>query len=204
VAPEPRTGGDAALASPWLVDVVTPRSAAALASAAAHHAYPGHHVQRLYQSGNPRPLRRHFGTRIFDEGWACYAEELLRESGVDAELELWLRARRLRRAAGLAIDVGLHTGRFGIPEALELLEARAGLTPAEARDEVDAVLARPGRHLGQLALYAILELREGLRIREGDGFELASFHERLLLAGSLPPPLMREAVLSRRVPPRHH
>src|SRR5204863_9413970 len=48
---------------------------------AVHEAYPGHHWHISMAKENPSAVRRVFRTPYFAEGWALYAEQLMREQG---------------------------------------------------------------------------------------------------------------------------
>ena len=102
------------------------------------------------------------------------------------------------RNARVIYDVGLQTGRMTRDEAVDLMVNRVGFLRWAAEAEVDSALARPGYFIGYfMGLTEILKLREDDRVRMGDRFTLRDFHTRLLQIGSLPPALMREALLRR-------
>jgi uncharacterized protein (DUF885 family) len=50
-------------------------------STSVHEAYPGHHWHLVMAKLNPSAARQVFGTSYFAEGWALYAERMMRESG---------------------------------------------------------------------------------------------------------------------------
>jgi uncharacterized protein (DUF885 family) len=61
---------------------------------------------------------------------------------------------------------------------------------------VDSAIARPGYFIGYfMGMSEILKMREEFRQRRGAAFTLKDFHDRLLRIGSMPPALMREALL---------
>jgi uncharacterized protein (DUF885 family) len=163
-----------------------------------HETYGGHHVQILYQMHNPSKLRREIGTPMFTEGWGLYNEQLFQETGFFPDERIHLRQLQLRlwRNARVIYDVGLQTGRMTRDEAVDLMVNRVGFLRWAAEAEVDSALARPGYFIGYfMGLTEILKLREDDRARMGDRFTLRDFHTRLLQIGSLPPALMREALL---------
>lgn len=85
----------------------------------AHETYPGHHLLDISRWGLERPWRRAVELPVFYEGWACFAEELMRLTGwFDGPADrLLLARRRLWRAVRGRIDIGLQTGRMDISEA---------------------------------------------------------------------------------------
>ena len=53
---------------------------------AVHEAYPGHHWHLVMSKSNPSRLRQAFRTPYFSEGWALYAERMMREQGFFTDL----------------------------------------------------------------------------------------------------------------------
>jgi len=92
----------------------------------AHETYPGHHLLDASRWSLVQPLRRAVEQPIFYEGWACFAEELLRLTGYFSHYgdRLLLARRRLLHAMRSKVDVGLQTGTMDIPTAAKYLEAR--------------------------------------------------------------------------------
>lgn len=166
---------------------------------APHETYGGHHVQTLYQMHNPRRLRQRQGTSMFSEGWGLYNEQLFQETGFLPSARLHLRQLQLRlwRNARVIYDVGLQTGRMTREEAVTLMTDRVGFLRWAAEAEVDSALARPGYFIGYfMGMSAILDMRDEFRQRRGAAFTLQDFHDRLLRIGSMPPALVREALMA--------
>ena len=165
---------------------------------APHETYGGHHVQIIYQMHNPRPLRRRQGTSMFSEGWGLYNEQLFQETGFLPNERLHLRQLQLRlwRNARVIYDVGMQTGRMTRDEAVALMTDKVGFLRWAAEAEVDSAIARPGYFIGYfMGMSEILKMRDEFRQRRGAAFTLKDFHDRLLRIGSMPPALMREALL---------
>ena len=165
---------------------------------APHEAYGGHHVQVMYQMNNPRFLRERQGTSMFSEGWGLYNEQLFQETGFFPDERIHLRQLQLRlwRNARVIYDVGMQTGRMSRDQAIRLMVDQVGFLHWAAESEVDAALSRPGYFIGYfLGMSEILKMREEFRQRRGTAFSLKDFHDRLLSVGSMPPALMREALL---------
>jgi uncharacterized protein (DUF885 family) len=172
----------------WGVIVVT----------APHETYGGHHVQIMYQMHNPRRLRQLQSTSMFTEGWGLYNEQLFQETGFFPDERIHLRQLQLRlwRNARVMYDVGLQTGRMTRAEAVALMTDRVGFLKWAAEDEVDSAIARPGYFIGYfMGLSEILRMRDDYRQARGPAFTLKDFHDRLLRIGSMPPALVREALL---------
>lgn len=163
-----------------------------------HEAYPGHHwhiVRMLATQAADRPLRCILGTPYFSEGWALYAELMMREQGffADPAHELAHLDARLFRAARIVVDTGLHCGDMGFDEAVAFMRDRAGLTEPVARAEVTRYCAWPTQASAYLTgSFEIERLRDRwFADRRGD---LRTFHDTICGSGALPIALAERAV----------
>ncbi len=178
-----------------------------------HEGVPGHHLQigqTVFRSELLNRWRRlDAWTSGHGEGWALYAERLMAELGYldDPGHRMgWLDGQSLR-AARVVIDIGVHCG-FEAPEevgggewtydkAWQFLTAHANQGEAWLRFELNRYLGWPG----QAPSYKIgerlwLALRDEVKRREGDDFDLKAFHRRALDIGGVPLDTLRQAVLS--------
>ncbi|GAB3010159.1 DUF885 domain-containing protein [Saccharothrix stipae] len=178
-------------------------SRAQLATIAVHEAYPGHHWHLSWLAAQDRPVRKVFRTPYFSEGWALYAEKLLREHGYfTAEVvgdaakaraqELAHVEARLFRAARMIVDTALHCGDMGVEEAEEFMTTKASLTPGTAAGEVSRYCAWPTQAPSYLT--GALEIE---RIRSEYTGSLRDFHDTIAGAGALPLGLARKVALGR-------
>ena len=170
-----------------------------------HEGVPGHHLQvatavhrKDSLNDNQRLLA---GTSAHAEGWALYAEQLVRELGYlsnDGEL-LGLLDSQLFRTARVIVDIGMHleltipagtafhegerwTGALG----LEFLTTRTITDEAHCRSEIDRYLGWPG----QAPSYKIGERvwiagRDDARRRHGAAFDFKAFHSAALNMGGM-------------------
>ena len=75
----------------------------------------------------------------------------------------------------------------------QLIEA--GVPRVDAEIEVDRYIAMPGQALAyKIGQIEIEKWRSAAAKREGDGFSLAAFHDRLLSLGSLPLPALQAEI----------
>ena len=65
-----------------------------------HEAYPGHHWHLVMRKANPSDVRRVYSTPYFSEGWALYAERVMRERGFFDEPAPRAPAPQRRRCSG--------------------------------------------------------------------------------------------------------
>jgi hypothetical protein len=165
-----------------------------LRSLAIHEGYPGHFVQLEHASQHPRLARRLLTRPAFAEGWAVYIERVVAAAGFgdDAtsvvsgdDYRFTQRKLELRIATNALLDVGLHAGELTDDDALSLLTRTACQEHAEAEGK----LTRAKVTSGQLCAYfvggeEVTDLRAEVEQREGAGFDLRDFHQRLLSHGT--------------------
>ncbi len=177
-----------------------------------HEGVPGHHLQvaqTIYRRATLNRWRR-IGSWVsgHGEGWALYAERLMADLGYldDPADYLGMLDGQSMRAARVVLDIGVHCG-FPAPaevgggdwtydKAWKFLCAHANMPEAMLRFELDRYLGWPG----QAPSYKIgerlwLQLRDEVRAREGDDFDLRAFHRRALDIGSVGLDVLRDAVL---------
>jgi uncharacterized protein (DUF885 family) len=111
----------------------------------AHETYPGHHLLDVHRWSLPKQIRRVVERPLFYEGWACFAEELIRRTGyLHTPQDRWLLARRrLWRAIRGQVDLGLQTGRLDLSSAARRL-AETGMNLDDARSAVRKYPLNPG------------------------------------------------------------
>jgi uncharacterized protein (DUF885 family) len=147
---------------------------------AAHEAWPGHHLLDICRWNLPRPVRRPLERPLFYEGWACYAEQLMAETGYfDGQWDRFLLARRrIERAARGLVDIGMQTGQLSLTEASQIL-VQVGYTPQKAALVIPKYALRPGYQVCYtLGLRRMLQLREQCAT-----LDTAAFVRRVLSQG---------------------
>jgi uncharacterized protein (DUF885 family) len=164
---------------------------------AVHEAYPGHHWHLTWMQQNPRPIRQALRTPYFSEGWALYAERMMREQGffTDPRQELCHLDARIFRAARIVVDTSLHMGDMTVDEAVTFMSTRATLTEPTARAEVGRYCAWPTQASSYLTGSLEIERIRERFFAEGRG-DLRAFHDALCGSGGLPIALAERAVLS--------
>jgi uncharacterized protein (DUF885 family) len=177
-----------------------------------HEGVPGHHLQvaqTVFRSELLNRWRRMDAwTSGHGEGWALYAERLMAELGYmdDPGNRMGLLDGQSLRAARVVLDIGVHCG-FQAPaevggcewtydKSWQFLRAHANMAEDFLRFELDRYLGWPG----QAPAYKVgerlwLQLRDEVKAREGDAFDIRTFHRRALDIGSVGLDTLREAVL---------
>jgi uncharacterized protein (DUF885 family) len=89
----------------------------------AHETYPGHHLLDSSRWNVRSELFRVAEFPLFYEGWACFAEELMRRTGYfsDPASGLLLARRRFWRAIRGKIDIGLQNRTLDLASASSML-----------------------------------------------------------------------------------
>ena len=161
-----------------------------VANAAAHEAYPGHHLQRIAarRAAGIHPVMQTLSFGGFSEGWGIYAERLGDEMG--------LYESRLDRAGYLVhlldvmvaayLDIGYHTRGWTRQDLTDSMVVHGGRPRAMAEAYADRHAATPG----QLATYyigfqAISSNRERAARALGSRFRAPEFHHEVLEDGTI-------------------
>ena len=164
---------------------------AQLPTIAAHETYPGHHWQLSWAAETCPVVRSVHRSDFFTEGWALYAEGLMREHGYfcDPAHELAHRAARIFQAARMVVDTALHCGDMEPTQAEEFIVTHASLSPGTAKAEIDRYCAWPTQAVSYLT--GCLEIEQ---LRGHWPGELREFHETLAGSGCLPLSLAKRVV----------
>ena len=155
-------------------------------------------VDTLLQRAYPRLLRKVVGESIFSEGWGLFTEELMFEQGFlhGDDVRLTQLRNRLWRAARVILDVSLHTGQMTVDEAVDFLVERVRFERYAAELEVGMYTVRPTYVLGYLiGMEEIMGIRADWIEAHGEPTPPSQFYDQLLRVGSIPPVLVREALL---------
>ncbi len=160
-----------------------------------HEGIPGHYLQLAMGWRHPDPVRRRYYDSSANEGIGFYAEEMLLQAGLfddrprtRSTLYSFMRLRALR----VEVDVRLARGEFTLEQAADYLQRTVPMDRATALEEAASFAAEPGQGISyQVGKTQILELLADSRRREGTGFSLRAFHDRLWRDGNVPFALLR-------------
>jgi uncharacterized protein (DUF885 family) len=157
-----------------------------------HETVPGHHFQIAIGNEQDVPLFSKGGGMYtaFVEGWALYAEYLVKELGWydnDIYSELGRMQWELLRAVRMVVDTGLHTFRWSRQQAIDYYINTVGETPEQAAQQIDLYLYWPGYFTAyKTGMMKILELRQHAVDELGELFDIKEFHRAVLLHNRLP------------------
>ena len=164
-----------------------------------HEAVPGHHLQLAIQAEleDLHPISRESNFTAFIEGWALYSERLGKDIGFykDPYQDFGRLSMEAWRASRLVVDTGLHWMGWSRQQAIDYMTANTALSPHNIVAEVDRYIGWPGQALAyKTGELAISRIRRQAEKTLGEEFDLRSFHDRVLEAGSIPLPMLEQRI----------
>lgn len=164
-----------------------------------HEAVPGHHLQgALAQELDDLPdFRQYSYLSAFGEGWGLYAEWLGLEAGfyTDPYSNFGRLTYEMWRACRLVVDTGMHAFGWTREQALEFMAANTALSLHEVSTEIDRYITWPGQALAyKMGELEIKRLRKKAERELGADFDVRSFHDAVLLNGSVPLPVLADQI----------
>ncbi len=173
-----------------------------LATLTHHEAVPGHHLQvsvALESDSIPMIRRRGFYSG-YSEGWALYSEQLADEMGMydgDPLGQVGYLQSLLFRATRLVVDSGMHAKRWSREKATDYLIATTGIARGRSQGEIDRYTVWPGQACSYKIGHTVWNgLREEVKAKQGDKFDLKAFHE-VLTMGAMPLDILKQTVRQR-------
>ncbi len=165
-----------------------------------HEAIPGHYTQLVYSNESPSMVKSLFGNGAMVEGWAVYTERMMLEEGYgDFEPEMWLMYYKwnLRVIANTILDYGIQVKGMTEDEAIRLMTEEAFQQTAEAEGKWRRATLSQVQLTSYYSGYReIYDFREELKEKQGEQFDLKTFHEQFLSYGSAPVKYIRQLMLN--------
>ena len=165
---------------------------------AIHEALPGHFIQFLWLPLVKSTVRKYEGASSNVEGWAHYCEQMLLDEGWgegDARLRLAQLQDALLRAARYVAGIRMHTKGMSVEDAARLFREEGYQSETVSSMEAHRGVEDPTYLYYTWGKLEILQLREDYKKKLGASYSLKKFHDALLAEGTLPLPLVREALL---------
>lgn len=166
-----------------------------------HEAIPGHYTQLIYANQSPSIIKSILGNNAMIEGWAVYAERMMLENGYSggasgqASPEMWLMYYKwnLRSTCNTILDYSVHVKNMSKKDALNMLVNEAFQQQAEAEGKWKRVSVTQVQLCCYFTGYTeIYDLREEMKKKLGDKFNLKQFHKKFLSYGSAPVKYIKE------------
>ncbi|MBS3927185.1 MAG: DUF885 domain-containing protein [Sphingomonadales bacterium] len=155
-----------------------------------HEAMPGHYLQLDHANRTDDVLRAYLGSGPFVEGWAVYAEGVMKDEGYlngDPLFGLTVLKMRLRSVTNTLLDIGIQTEGMTRDSAMELMQKGA----FQAEREAAGKWVRASLSSVQLLSYFTgytehMALREEAKQRWGKDYTLRRYNDTVLSYGSPP------------------
>ncbi len=175
-----------------------------------HEGVPGHHLQIAQAVFNRAKLntwrRQLAGTSGHAEGWALYAERLMEQLGYldDPGDRLGMLDGQRMRAARVVLDLGVHLGKqrldgngvWDYDYAFNFMKGNVNMNEPFVKFEVNRYFGWPGQAPAYKVGQRIWEqLRDEVKAREGDSFNIKEFHRRALDIGGVGLDTLKAALL---------
>jgi uncharacterized protein (DUF885 family) len=167
-----------------------------IANLTIHEAMPGHYLQIAHSNRYPSVLRAMLGSGPFIEGWAVYAERVMREQGFrgdDPLMKLVQLKWYLRAVTNAIMDSAIHVDGMTRDEAMKLMTQ----TGFQEEREAAGKWVRAQLSSAQLSTYFVgyqehADMRAAAERRMGERFDLKRYHDEVLSYGSPPVRFVRE------------
>ncbi|MBY5161603.1 DUF885 domain-containing protein [Salsipaludibacter albus] len=164
-----------------------------------HEAIPGHHFDRtLAQELTDVPTFRRYGSHTAHaEGWGLYTERLADEMGLySSDLDrLGMLSADAWRAGRLVVDTGLHAKGWSRQQAIDWMVRWTPIPRAVIEQEVDRYIGMAGQALSyKMGQRHIFQLRSEAQQALGPDFDIAAFHDAVLVRGGMPLDLLTASV----------
>ena len=163
-----------------------------------HEGIPGHYTQLIYGNQSPSIIKSILGNGAMIEGWANYAEIMMLEEGYNNSPEMWLMRGKwhLRGVTNTILDYSYHVLNLEKQDAMKLMIVDAFQEQTEAENKWRRVTLSSVQLSSYFTGFSqIYELREELKEKKGDLFNLKEFHEQFLSYGNAPVRHIRELML---------
>ena len=165
-----------------------------------HEVYPGHFVQYQHLRQVESKVRKSifFAAASYVEGWAHYCEEMMVQAGFgrkDPLVRLGQLQEALVRLVRFIVSIRLHAEDLSVEQGVRLFRERAFLEEANARREAERGTFDPTYLVYSIGKLMLQKLRRDVEAKQGDAFNLRTFHDTLLRQGAAPFPLHRRLML---------
>jgi len=158
-----------------------------------HEGIPGHHLWSAYPRKTPSTG---YNSGLL-EGWALYAEYLADEMALYSSTydRQGMITKHLWAASRLIVEPGLHCRGWSREDAIQFMLKNTVMSRTEIEIEVDRYIAMPGQSLSYiLGADLIISERERAKKLIGRTFNLAQFHDVILVPGVRSLPQVREDI----------
>jgi uncharacterized protein (DUF885 family) len=166
-----------------------------------HEVWPGHFLNFLHANRSKNMFGRVFVGYAFAEGWAHYAEEMMRVAGLnggDDETMVGQLSNALLRDCRFISAIGMHTGSMTQQQSFDLFKTQCYQDEGNARQQAARGTYDPAYLNYTMGKLMIRKLRDDWVASRGGEKAWKAFHDQFLSYGGPPIPLVRQQMLGRK------
>jgi uncharacterized protein (DUF885 family) len=163
-----------------------------------HEVWPGHFLNFLHANRSKFIFGRVFVGYAFAEGWAHYAEEMMRVSGLrqgDDEALIGQLSNALLRDCRFLSAIGMHTGSMTQQQSFDLFRNQCYQDEGNAKQQAARGTYDPAYLNYTMGKLMIRKLRDDWAASRGGQKAWKAFHDQFLSYGGPPIPLVRQQML---------
>jgi uncharacterized protein (DUF885 family) len=163
-----------------------------------HEVWPGHFLNFLHANRSKFMFGRVFVGYAFAEGWAHYAEEMMRKAGVGGgtdEVLVGQLSNALLRDCRYLSAIGMHTGSMTQAQSFEMFKDQCYQDEGNARQQAARGTYDPAYLNYTLGKLMIRKLRDDWSASRGGPKAWKGFHDQFLSYGGPPIPLVRQQMM---------
>ena len=163
-----------------------------------HEVWPGHFLNFLHANRSKFLFGRVFVGYAFAEGWAHYAEEMMRVSGLRAgndEAMIGQLSNALLRDCRFLSAIGMHTGSMTQAQSFDLFRNQCYQDEGNAKQQAARGTYDPAYLNYTMGKLMIRKLRDDWAASRGGQKAWKAFHDQFLGFGGPPIPLVRQQMM---------
>ena len=163
-----------------------------------HEVWPGHFLNFLHANRSKDMFGRVFVGYAFAEGWAHYAEEMMRVAGLragDDEALIGQLSNALLRDCRFLSAIGMHTGSMTQAQSFDLFRNQCYQDEGNARQQSARGTYDPAYLNYTMGKLMIRKLRDDWAASRGGQKAWKAFHDQFLSYGGPPIPLVRQQMM---------
>ncbi|WP_028970048.1 DUF885 domain-containing protein [Sphingomonas sp. URHD0057] len=163
-----------------------------------HEVWPGHFLNFLHANRSKFLFGRVFVGYAFAEGWAHYAEEMMRVSGLragDDEALIGQLSNALLRDCRFLSAIGMHTGSMTQAQSFDLFRNQCYQDEGNAKQQAARGTYDPAYLNYTMGKLMIRKLRDDWAATRGGQKAWKAFHDQFLSYGGPPIPLVRQQMM---------
>jgi len=163
-----------------------------------HEVWPGHFLNFLHANRSKNMFGRVFVGYAFAEGWAHYAEEMMRVAGLnggDDETLIGQLSNALLRDCRFISAIGMHTGSMTQQQSFDLFRNQCYQDAGNARQQAARGTYDPAYLNYTMGKLMIRKLRDDWTASRGGRKAWKAFHDQFLSFGGPPIPLVRQQMM---------